>query len=263
MAGRMGEKGVADWFTIEKIDPLTFCISEYGHWEQTHAYLVIGGARAALIDTGLGVADIRRAVRRVTGLPVLVVTTHAHWDHIGGHRLFEQFAVHTLDAPWLTDGFPLSPEAVRHNLLREPCRFPAGFHPETYTVFQGKPSVLLEDGDCIDLGGRRLRAVHTPGHSPGHTCFFEDGTGYLFSGDLIYRGTLDAFYPGTDPQAFWRSVQKIQSLPVSKVLPGHFSLDVPVPIINETADALAGLTKSGRLERGAGMFSFAHFSVHL
>ena len=77
-----------DWFTIEEIDNDTFAISEYKHWEETHCYLLCGTKKAILIDTGLGISNIRSVVECLTTLPVMAVTTHVHWDHIGGHRYF-------------------------------------------------------------------------------------------------------------------------------------------------------------------------------
>ena len=85
---------VNDWFAIEEIDDDTFAISEYKHWEETHCYLLCGRQKAVLIDTGLGVSDIRKVVDALTDLPIEVITTHARWDHIGGHRLFDNIAVH-------------------------------------------------------------------------------------------------------------------------------------------------------------------------
>ncbi len=72
------------WFTVEIIDPNTFAISEYQHWEQTHCYLLLGTQKALLIDSGLGVQNISTVVHRLTNQSVLLATTHAHWDHIGG-----------------------------------------------------------------------------------------------------------------------------------------------------------------------------------
>ena len=77
-----------DWFTVEVIDDNTFAISEYKHWEETHCYLMYGTEKAVLIDTGLGVSNIRSVVDSLTTLPIMAVTTHAHWDHIGGHQYF-------------------------------------------------------------------------------------------------------------------------------------------------------------------------------
>ena len=67
-----------NWFTIEQIDRDTFSISEYKHWEETHCYLLCGEKYAILIDTGLGVSNIRKIVDSLTKLPVMTVTTHVH-----------------------------------------------------------------------------------------------------------------------------------------------------------------------------------------
>lgn len=177
---------MSDWFTVEKIDAQTFAISEYKHWEETHCYLLCGRERALLIDTGLGVANIKNVVDNLTDLPVIVATTHVHWDHIGGHRYFDNIAVHELEKSWISGRFPLPLQAVKNNLTKFPCEFPAYFDIENYRIFQGEPQKILHDGDRLDLGGRQIQVVHTPGHSPGHCCFYEPERGYLFSGDLIY-----------------------------------------------------------------------------
>lgn len=55
---------INDWFTVEEIDHDTFAISEYKHWEETHCYLLCGMEKAVLIDTGLGISDIRKVGSR-------------------------------------------------------------------------------------------------------------------------------------------------------------------------------------------------------
>ncbi len=254
---------MANWFTLEKADSATFIISEYQHWEQTHCYLVCGTQRAALIDSGLGVANIQKIVASLTTLPVLVLTTHAHWDHIGGHQYFSDFAVHEAEKSWLAEEFPLSPQAVIQNLTRVPCDFPPGFRVEDYQVFQGFPQRILHDGDWVDLGGRRLAVIHTPGHSPGHCCFYEPERQYLFSGDLIYSGCLDAFYPTTDPQLFLQSVRKIQSYRMKRIFPAHHRLDVPVSLPGQIENAFCELESRGILKHGAGFFDFGSFQIHI
>lgn len=71
--------------------------------------------------------------------------------------------------------------------------------------------MVLHDGDSIDLGNRKVQVIHTPGHSPGHICFYESDRQVLYSGDLIYAGCLDAFYPTTDPVQFMESVKKVKA----------------------------------------------------
>lgn len=254
---------MTNWFTVEKLDNDTYAISEYAHWEQTHCYLLCGTECALLIDTGLGVADLRAVVRQLTALPVTVATTHVHWDHIGGHGLFEETTVHPAERHWLDGQFPLPPTVVRQNLTRKPCNFPAGFDPQCYRVYQGSPRRCAADGDWFDLGDRRVQVVHTPGHSPGHCCFYEPQRQSLYTGDLIYAGTLDAFYPTTDPLAFRCSVRRVSSLSVQKVYPGHFRLQVSSALINAVDDAFSLLEQQGMLHHGSGLHHFDDFSIHL
>ncbi|MDO4323058.1 MAG: MBL fold metallo-hydrolase [Lachnospiraceae bacterium] len=156
------------WFTVEEIDRETFAISEYRHWEETHCYLICGKKCAILVDTGLGISNIRKIVDSLTELPVMVVTTHIHWDHIGGHKYFDNIAVHEAEKDWLSVRFPIPLQAVKKNLTKPPCDFPADFDIDAYQIFQGIPQGILHDGDSLNLGGREIQVIHTPGHYPGH-----------------------------------------------------------------------------------------------
>lgn len=196
------------WFEVEKIDSDTYAISEYKHWEETHCYLLCGTNSAVLIDTGLGVANIKKVIDSLTALPIMAITTHVHWDHIGGHKYFDNIAVHETEKDWLSIQFPVPLQVVKRNLMCKPCDFPANFNLDNYQIYQGVPQKTLNDGDRINLGNRTLTVIHTPGHSPGHCCFYEPERKYLYSGDLIYCGCLDAFYPTTDPQLFAQSVKR-------------------------------------------------------
>lgn len=252
-----------EWFTVEKLDADTFAISEYRHWEETHCYLLCGSKKALLIDTGLGVGSLRRAVEALTNLSLEVVTTHVHWDHIGGHHEFDSFAVHEAEREWIEGSFPTPLGKVKENLKKQPCELPAEFKIENYRIFSGKPSRILADGDSIDLGGRMVRALHTPGHSPGHLCFYEEDRRALYTGDLIYAGKLDAFYPTTDPESFRNSVHRMELLPVKRILPGHHSLQLPPCFISRVSEAFDRLRAEGKLIQGGGIFPFQGFQIHL
>lgn len=252
-----------NWFTVETIDKDTFVISEYKHWEETHCYLICGTEQAILIDTGLGVANIRNVVDSLTKLPITAVTTHVHWDHIGGHKFFENFAVYEDEKDWLSVQFPIPLQVVKHNLSCQPCDFPEDFVLSKYQIFKGIPKKILHDGDCLSLGNRTLVVIHTPGHSPGHCCYYEPERKYLYSGDLIYRGCLDAFYPSTDPQLFWQSVKRVQELEISRILPGHHRLSVPLDIIKRIENAFHTLSQEGKLKEGHGVFQYEDFQIHI
>lgn len=250
------------WFTTEWLDADTCAISEYRHWEETHCYLLIGQKSALLIDTGLGVGDISALAARLTDQPVAAVATHVHWDHIGGHGHFREFYAHAAELSWLQGGFPLPVEAVRAMLVRGGS-LPAGFDVRSYAVFQGTPARLLRDGDVLDLGGRRLRVLHTPGHSPGHMCFWEEERGDLYAGDLVYQGTLLAGFPSTDPEAYLASLEKIAALPIRRLFPGHHALEIAPALAVRMRDAFRALRAAGKLRHGAGLFAYGDWAVRL
>lgn len=251
-----------DWFTVEKIDKTTFAISEYKHYEDAHSYLLLGKDKALLIDTGLGISNIKKVVDEITQLPILVVTTHVHWDHIGGHKYFNDIAVHALEKDWLLN-FPIPLTVVKNNLMKLPFESPKSFDIDKYEIYKGTPTLVLNDNDVIDIGNRKIRVIHTPGHSPGHICFYDLEKNYLFTGDLVYEGKLDAYYPTTDPIAFKNSIDKIRNLNISKILPGHHKLNISNNLINEIWNAFEELDKNGKLKQGNGIYKYEKFSIHI
>ncbi|MDO3410020.1 MBL fold metallo-hydrolase [Saccharibacillus sp. CPCC 101409] len=253
------------WFTVQPIGDSTFAISEYGHWEKVHSFLLLGGQKAILIDTGLGIDNIKRVTDRLTALPIDVVTTHVHTDHIGGHGRFERIYVHELDRDWLENGITgLSIEQIRRDIGRDITRpIPPGFNPHAYTPFRGKPAGVLADGDALDLGGRTLSVYHTPGHSPGHLSFFDEREGFLFTGDLLYGETpIYAFYPSTSPQDLIASWEKIADIPnVSRVYGSHNTLGLDAAILERAREAAGTLRDRGLAKFGTGIHRFEGFSV--
>lgn len=253
------------WFTVEQIDEITYAISEYGHWEKVHSYLLIGEEKAALIDTGLGIDNIKRITDRLTDLPIIVITTHVHADHIGSHGEFEKIYVHEDEADWLINGIKGLPiEQIRKDMARDiTIAIPQTFNSATYKPFQGEPSGLLAEGDVIELGNRCLLIYHTPGHSPGHICIFDSKRNYLFTGDLLYTGTpVYAFYPTTNPVDLVNSLEKIGEIKgVAKIYGGHNELGIDADILDEVLDAVKKLREQDVVRHGTGVHTFERFSV--
>lgn len=253
------------WFTVQEIDLTTYAISEYGHWEKVHSFLLIGESKAVLIDSGLGIDDISRVTSQLTQLTIEVLTTHVHADHIGSHDKFKQIYVHEADQDWLINGIQgLSIEQIRKDMGRNiTIPTPDSFDPHTYTPFQGKPTGLLSDGGVIELGNRRLEVLHTPGHSPGHLAFFDQTNGYLFTGDLLYDETpVYAHYPSTNPVDLANSFEKIASLDgVRMVYGSHNTLGLQPTILEEVKAAVSYLRQNELLSFGTGIHRFNGFSV--
>ena len=252
-----------DWFQIQQLDDATYVISEPKHYEETNSYLLLGTQRALLIDSGLGVADMRTITNQLTALTVTVVATHVHWNHIGSHGSYDTVLVHELERRWLEGDFPLPPAVVRSQLLKEPYQFPKAFNADAYTVWQGHVSGIVQDGDILDLGERRISILHTPGHAPGHMCFVDMERSWLYSGDLLYKGTLYCDYPSTEPLDYLHSLQRLCTLAIDRILPAHHTLNIPVTCIQAVTAAWEDLQKKGLPHHGSGQFSYEDFSIRL
>lgn len=104
---------------------------------------------------------------------------------------------------------------------------------------------------------------HTPGHSPGHLCFWDERRGFLFSGDLLYD-TLPvyAFYPSTNPADLTRSLLRIADIEgVRKVYGSHHTLGLDPEILLEAKRAARYLQEQGLDHFGTGIHQFKGFSV--
>ncbi|MBM9616158.1 MBL fold metallo-hydrolase [Desulfobulbus rhabdoformis] len=251
-----------DWFTVEQLDKETYSISEYRHWEETHCYLLNGSERSLLIDTGLGICDIHEQVIKLTDKPIVAIATHIHWDHIGGHKFFPQFYAHQNELHWLRGEFPLTLEQIK-SMVVDRCELPEGYDVNKYEFFQGTPTKVLNDNEIIDLGDRFVQIVHTPGHSPGHMCFWEKERGYLFTGDLVYKDTLFAYFPSTDPEAYLNSLERVAALPVKRVLPAHHTLNIAPEILFRMRDAFRQLQDEGKLHHGSGKYDYGDWALWL
>jgi glyoxylase-like metal-dependent hydrolase (beta-lactamase superfamily II) len=252
------------WFTVEEIDSTTFAISEYGHWEKVHSFLLIGSEKAALIDTGLGIDNMKRITDQLTDLPIVVITTHVHADHIGSHGEYDTILVHEAEEGWLIHGIKgLSIDQIRKDIGRDITKpTPKSFNPSTYTPYTGKPTALLSDGDLIDLGDRLLTIFHTPGHSPGHICILDNDRDYLFTGDLLYTGTpIYAFYPTTDPEALINSLERISYLQVEQVFGSHNELGSDPTILLDVQELVQDLRNRDVIRHGTGLYEYGRISV--
>ncbi|MNI39839.1 hydroxyacylglutathione hydrolase [compost metagenome] len=108
-----------------------------------------------------------------------------------------------------------------------------------------------------------MKVYHTPGHSPGHLCFFDEPSGYLFTGDLLYDETpVYAFYPSTSPADLVHSLERIAEIPgVTKVYGSHNTLGLNPNILEEVKRAVKFLRDNDVIRFGTGVHTFNGFSV--
>jgi glyoxylase-like metal-dependent hydrolase (beta-lactamase superfamily II) len=212
----------------------------------THSYLLLGSERAALIDTGIGFADLRHCVEAVTDLPIDVLLTHNHSDHIGGSFGFDTVCVAAGDAEQLARGLrPQDAGSVAEYESRNQRRAPADLRFDDYLKpdrWARRADRVLQDGEVVELGDRSLEVITTPGHTPGSACFLDTGGGRLFTGDTMFEGTLNLQLDSSDFGAYPASVERLAAVQRSPILlPGHFAAPVTFDLIADVQEGLAAM----------------------
>jgi glyoxylase-like metal-dependent hydrolase (beta-lactamase superfamily II) len=264
----------SDWFRVHAVAPGVFAISEPRQYEGVTSFLVIGAKRALLFDSGLGVAGIRDVVRRLTTLPVTVVNSHTHFDHVGGNREFED--VRNLDLPYSRASArgevsqslaAYASETLAGDRICGPL--PAGVMSRAYSIPTWRVSGHVRDGEVLDLGGRKLEILRTPGHTPDSICLLDRANGLLFTGDIYYSGEIYLWAPETSLADYTASVGKLVELEpaLTKLLPAHGS---PVAQPKRLAELQAALqliaerrVHAEPAPDGRRLFKFEQFSIQM
>lgn len=178
----------------------------------TNAY-VIGcrsSKQAAIIDPA---ADSLSAITPYLAthslIPVAILLTHSHWDHIAGlaeavTRYKVPVYVHQLDAA----------NVRQPGSDRVPCWL---------NITPVEPDAFIKEGDLIEIGLLHWQILHTPGHSPGSVCLYCAEKNILISGDTLFKGTYgNISLPTAEPTLMKRSLARLAKLPSdTAVYPGH------------------------------------------
>jgi glyoxylase-like metal-dependent hydrolase (beta-lactamase superfamily II) len=223
------------WFEYEVVDDGLIRITEphVDPFLRANLFLVRGRERDVLVDSGLGIVPLRHELAELFERPVLAVATHRHFDHTGGLYEFEEVAVHRADAQAVAkaegfaslrtedyEGHEVSGYELPSSLLSALPR--EGFDVAEYEVRPATPTRILEEGDVVDLGDRRLTVLHLPGHTPGEIGLWEEETGTLFSGDCVYEsGILLDELEGSNIEDYVASMRRLLDVPVRVVHGGH------------------------------------------
>jgi glyoxylase-like metal-dependent hydrolase (beta-lactamase superfamily II) len=220
----------APWFEVYKVSPGVFAIYEPHQAEEVISYLIVGHKQAVLFDTGMGIGDIRRVTSRLTSRPVVVLNSHTHNDHVGGNW---QFAfVYGMDTEFTRTNAKGSREDAQAEITADQIcgALPKSLNPKIYATKPWKISHAIHDGFRVNLGGRTLEVVSTPGHTPDAICLLDNANGLLFTGDTYYPGPIWLYRPETDLDAYVNSVKRIAALaPELKLVLGAHNIPVAQP----------------------------------
>lgn len=220
------------WFEVYKVAPAVFAIYEPHQFEETISYLIIGSKRAVLFDTGMGIGDIRKVTAELTGLPIVVMNSHTHNDHVDGNWQFE--TVYGMDTDFTRKNARGSREDAQAELAPDQIcgELPKGFDPGAYVTRPWKITANTHDGDRIDLGGRWLEVIATPGHTPDAISLLDRANRLLFTGDTYYPAPIWLYRPETDLEAYDVSIRRLAALaPRVKLVLGAHNIPVAPPSV--------------------------------
>lgn len=179
-----------------KINDDTYRIEDNG----VRCFLLCGSKKALLIDTGMTGENVRKIAEDIADLPVSLINTHADRDHVAGNKDFDV----------------------------------AYMHPAELYNYKGN-IIPVWDGDIIDLGGREIKVIHTPGHTPGSIALYDLKYRALFSGDPIQDGSIFLFGNQREVNAYKISLMRINAMKdeIDVIYPSHGSIPVSTDIIDE------------------------------
>jgi glyoxylase-like metal-dependent hydrolase (beta-lactamase superfamily II) len=233
---------------VRNVAPGVFAIYEPHQFEETIGYLIAGEKQAMLFDTGMGISDVKKVVDELTKLPVIVLNSHTHNDHVGGNWQFS--TVYGMDTDFTRANAKGSREDAQSEL--EPgsiCgELPKGFDAKAYATKPWRISRFLRDGDKIDLGGRTLEILSTPGHTPDAICLLDRANGLLFTGDTYYPAPIWLYRPETNLDAYVASVKRLAALaPQLKLVLGAHNAPVAPPSVLPRLVAAIEAVRAGKV----------------
>jgi len=257
-----------DWFEVYEVQDSCYAIYEPYQWQQVISYLIIGNEYALLFDTGNGIGNIKAVVNSITQLPVRVLNSHSHYDHVGGNADFD--FIYGMDTEFTHNRMKgrtheQVAEEVSAAALCKPL--PDNKKAEDHYIRPYEVDSVVTEGTTIDMGNRKLKIISIPGHTPDAIGLLDEANGLLWTGDTFYKGPIWLFAKETDLPAYRNSINRLAALAPSLkyLLPAHnFPLADPKLLVtlNEGLQEIEeGKVKYILNKDGRRVYDFGEFSV--
>ena len=220
------------WFEVYKPASNVFAIYEPHQAEEVISYLIVGNKRALLFDTGMGISDIEKVTSELTNLPIIVLNSHTHDDHVGGNWEFS--SIYGVDTDFTRKNALGSREDAQAEITPDQIcgSLPNGFDAKAYTTRPWRITAYTHDGDRFDLGGRTIEVIATPGHTPDAISLIDRANGLLFTGDTYYPAPIWLFRPETNLDAYATSIRRLAALaPQVRLVLGAHNIPVASPTV--------------------------------
>lgn len=206
-----------------------------------HLYLFVGSEKALLFDTGYGFMDYRHLIREITDLPLTVVCSHGHDDHVLGCFQFPQAYIGEADLTLClsNDNTHQREKQIMSRRNKTP-NIDELVDRDAYfaTTLKNCEFLFAHDEDVFDLGGIRLIVYPIPGHTKGSIGLYCPELKAVFTGDtmeyehkLVYGQKMTVSAP---PYEFIRALSRLEMLDIETVWPAHGSVPAGKELISDT-----------------------------
>ncbi|MCA0028871.1 MULTISPECIES: MBL fold metallo-hydrolase [unclassified Mesorhizobium] len=214
-----------NWFSRSIVDEKTTMLTEpFVHdYVRANIWHLTGRDADLLVDTGMGICPLAPEIETRAGKPLIAVATHIHLDHVGSLHEFALRAGPRVSAAQFENMDEATTYAYMfHDLDGAVSQLPApGWKAADYKIPPAPLTRTLDEGDVVDLGDRRFRVLHLPGHSPDSIALFDEADGLFFSGDAIYDDRLIDDLPDSDKSAYCLTMRRLLDLPIRIGHGGH------------------------------------------
>lgn len=248
-----------NWFEVYRLPKNVYAICEPQHFQEVNMFLIMGKERALLLDTGMGIRNLKPLVKELYPGAIITVNSHFHFDHVGDNWRFQP--VHVFNDPCARHASENGVTAadLGDQLDEDMFRmgYPEGFVPNEYWIppYEVK---TVEDGQVFDLGGRTLHVYHTPGHCNDAIMLYDEQARILFTGDSFYLGALYAHFHchqfgHSDLKAYAASLQQMANklTQLKALYVSHNDFIVEPAKLKEAADGLAAIQEGSARPKGS------------
>ena len=256
-----------DWFEVYQLTDNTYAIYEPNQWQEAISYLLIGTKKAMLVDTLQGIGDLKSVIDQLTDLPVIVVNTHSHYDHVSSNYQFDTiYSINTTYTQSNAKGHPHSDYADSMTMDTIWKNLPNNFSFEFYESRVYEIDKFIKNGEIIDIGNREIEVVQIPGHSPDSVMLIDKQNRMMFTGDSFYPAPLYVYSDTSSFQEFFLSSQSMFSRreDVDFLMPGHNETMLTVDYLDELRAATMAILNpmtSKTVTDGKAAYDFGDFSI--
>jgi len=256
------------WFDVYEVQDGIYAIYEPHQWQEVISYVIIGKEFALLFDTGNGIGDIKRVVESITDLPIRVLNSHSHYDHVGGNADFN--FVYGME----TEFTAMRKKGLSHDRVAEEvsaaalCKpLPEGVVAERHVTRPYEITEYVAEGSVIDLGDRVVEVISIPGHTPDAIGLLDKENGLLWTGDTFYQGAIWLFAKETNLKDYKNSIKRLAGISSSlkHLLPAHNTPLVDPRLLEQLDEALVeiekGTVKGKDSTEGRVHYTFENFTI--